>query len=226
MTDIFDGLFGRDDRTEAERAADDTRALKERNSRAEVAFEKERDRRADYLQMDQRMRNIASREINKVVNGLIALGVGYAAWREYGFVGVAAVGAAAWAFAWWQGWDDQKRPSWKIDEVDELAEDSVIQQGIAEWEHDGRSWLRVEDKYLHWDGFFEHPFWEDVNKRVRTYAGMTHAMRAADNASARVTSLPYRVAMRARLKEHDLDWDLPHWARLGVEEQKPGAGDR
>lgn len=222
MADIFDGLFGRDDRTDPERAADDLRELSERNSRAEAAFEKERDRRADYLHMDQRVRNIATREINKVVNGLITLGIGYAAWREYGFAGAAAVGVVAWLIAWWQGREDRKRPAYMIEEVDELAEDSVVQQRIVDYERDGRSWLRIDGQYLNWDGLFDHPFWDDVNKRVRTYAGMTHAKRVADNATVRAASYPYRLAMRDRLKQDDSDWELPHWARLTPEERKTG----
>jgi hypothetical protein len=222
MTDVFEGLFGREERTPEESAVDDLRRLKDRNDSAEAAFQRERERRAEYLHMDQRIRNIASLEVNKVVNSLIAMGVGYAAWKEYGVLGIAGIAAAAWAFVWWQRREDRQRPSWNIDGVDELAEDTVIQNQIAEHERDARSWLRVEGKYLHWDGFFDHPFWEDVNKCVRAYAGMSHAKRVADNAAARARSLPYRQAMQARLKEHNLDWDLPHWARLASNEKTLG----
>lgn len=164
------------------------------------------------------------REVNKVINGLIAFGIGYAAWKEHGFIGVAGVAAAAWAVVWWQRREDGQRPSWKIDKVVELVEDAVIQNRIAEYERDGRSWLRVEGKYLHWEGFFEHSYWKDVNNTVRSYAGTIHAKRAADNASAGAGSLPYRVAMQARLEEHGLDCDPLHWARLAPEEKVAVSG--
>ena len=104
------------------------------------------------------------------------------------------------------------------EEIDDLAEDSVTQELIIEWERQGKPWIIIKGKYLHFEGLFDYPFWQTVQKRVRSYASMTHEKRVADNSAARKASLPFRVAMRARIKDHDLESDLPYWSRLNSSE--------
>ena len=110
-SDIFEAMFGEDERSDEEREAERREWDDERNESARLAFEKERDRRADYIAMDQRIRNIASGEINKVVNAIVFVGVGYAAWREYGFIGAVGIGFAAAGLFWLQSRGEKKHPA-------------------------------------------------------------------------------------------------------------------
>ncbi|MBP8231000.1 MAG: hypothetical protein KAY22_01730 [Rhizorhabdus sp.] len=215
----FRQILGNDERTDDERAEDQRKLDVRRNERAREAFERERDRRIDYLQMDQRIRNIASREVNKVVMvGVVFVGT-YAFGRDYGWPAGAAFLIAIAALHWWDGRKAEKLPRFKIDEVDQLAEDTVTHERIVAYERDGKPWLWVKGQYLHWEGLFDHPFWDDVNRRVRTYAGMSHQKRVADNRAARAASLPFRKAVIARLREQDAEWELPSWARLDSDER-------
>jgi hypothetical protein len=217
---IFDNLFGKDERTDEERKRDKRKWNEESNERSRIAFEKERDRRAEYFAMDQRVRNIVSGEINKLIlMGLVVAGV-YGLGKEYGWPAGVAVVIVAGAIWWWEDRKAQKLPKYKIEEIDELAEDTVTQERIVACERDGKPWLWAEGEYLHWEGVFDHPYWEDMNKRVRSYTGKPHKDRKADNEAARDASLPYRKAMLARLREQGKDWELPYWARLNSEERK------
>ena len=106
-----------------------------------------------------------------------------------------------------------------IEEIDDLAEDSVTQELIVEWERQGNLWIITKGQYLHYEEFFAYPFWQTVQQRVRSYTSMTHDKRIADNSAARKASLPFRVAMRARLKGQNGEWDLPYWSRLNSNEK-------
>ena len=101
-SDIFEAMFGKDERSDEEREAERRERDDVRNESSRLAFEKERDRRADYIAMDQRIRDIASGEINKVINAVVFMGVGYAAWRQYGLVGAVGVGLVAAGLVWLQ----------------------------------------------------------------------------------------------------------------------------
>ncbi|MES2496387.1 MAG: hypothetical protein V4618_09745 [Pseudomonadota bacterium] len=215
----FAAMFGKDERTDNERAEDWRKRDERLNEQSREAFERERDRRADYFHMDQRIRNIVTGEVNKVVMiGLAFVGT-YAFGRDYGWPAGAAFLIGAGALYWWERRKAEKLPRFKIDEVDELAEDTVTHERIVAYERDGKPWLWVKGEYLHWEDFFDHPFWDDVNSRVRTYAGMSHQKRVADNKAARAASLPFRKAMIARLREQDAEWELPGWARLDFDER-------
>ncbi len=218
-SDIFAALFGEEQPSDEEREAERHKWDDERNESSRLAFEKERERRADYIAMDQRIRNIASGEINKVVNALLLMGIGYAAWRGYGFIGAMGVALAGAGLVWLQSRAEKQRPQWMIAEIDDLAEDTVTQELIVEWERQGKPWIIVKGQYLHYEDFFAYPFWQTVQKRVRSYASKPHKIRIADNAAARKASLPFRLAMRARLKAHNVEWDLPSWSRLSSAEK-------
>jgi len=215
----FGALFGVDDSTEDEGEKERRERDRRRNDAAERAFDEERDRRTDYLHMDQRIRNIVSVEINKLLlKGMVIVGA-YSLGREYGWPAGLALLIAAGALYWSDNRKAQKLPRFKIEEVDQLAEDSVTHELIVAYEGDGKPWLWTKGQYLHWEGLFDHPYWETVNLRVRSYVRMSHQQRIADNKAARVASLPFRKAMIARLREQDAEWELPGWARLNSEER-------
>lgn len=215
----FGALFGKSERTAEERENDRREWDRRRNEDAEKAFEKERDRRADCLHMDQRIRNIVSAEINKLIMVGFVIAMVYGLGGQYGWPAGVAVLMVAFALYWWEDRKAQKLPRYKIDEVDRLAEDTVTHERIVAYEREGKAWLWAKGEYLHWEGFFNHPYWEDVNKRVRAYVGMSHQKRAADNKAARAASLSFRKAMIVRLREQDAEWELPAWAWLDFEER-------
>lgn len=206
--------------SEKQRKADERQLIESQNDRAGEAFERERDRRADYLGMEQRIRRIAVEEVNRLTRVIVTLIIAYAANAEYGWPALVVVLLGAFFLAWRADRKEQKLPKHKIEEVDDLASDSVTHERIADLEEAGKVWLVVKGKYPEERYVFDHPYWETVNKRVRRYVSMCHSDRIADNRAARDRSLPYRKAMIAKLKGNDKFWkldkdlDLPNWARI------------
>jgi hypothetical protein len=217
---IFDGVFGKGKQTVEERERAELERNRERNEAAEQAFEKERDRRGDYLHMDQRIRKIVAGEINKLVITGIVIAAVISVGNEYGWPAALAVLVVASSIWWWEDRKAKKLPQFKVEEVDDLAEDTVTHGRIVTYEREGKPWVWVEGEYLEWDDIFDHPYWDEVNNRVRVYVNMPHQMRVADNKAARLVSLPYREAMLARLREQGEDWELPIWARIEPEERR------
>jgi len=190
------------------------------NAEAKAAFEKERDRRSDYLHMNERIRRIVGEEINKaILIGMAGVAV-YTSGQRYGWLAGAAVFAVAVAIWFWLEKQEEKSVHFKIAEVDELAEDTATHNRIVEMEEMGKEWAFVKGRYLHWGDMFDHPFWENVNRKVRSYVAMSHKRRVEDNLSARARSLPYRFAMEAKLKAMDGEWELPAWAHIRSDERK------
>ncbi|WIA56006.1 hypothetical protein N6H05_23810 [Sphingobium sp. WTD-1] len=219
----LEGLFG-GPRSDEERANDERKWDRESNERARIAFEKEKERRADYVAMDQRIRNIVSQEINKVFWVAAFLGAIWWTNDRYGSapaVGVFVIGMAIWL---WEGRKADQLPRKGIEEVDDLAEDTVSHRRIVAFEEAGRPWVTVKGKYLHYEEFNDHPFWDEVNKQVREYVRMSPKSRKSHNRAARDASLPYRLAMQSKLDtaggEHGEEWSLPYFARFDARERR------
>lgn len=219
----FETLFGKDERTTEEREADRLRGIKERHEREQQAFERERDRRADYIAMDNRIRRIIGEEIGKLYILGLAFAAMYGLGNKYGWWAGAAVVVAYVAWHWWEERKLKDTSKYKIEEVDELAEDTVQHERLVELEEAGKPWLHVGNVYVEWTNVFDAPYWEQVNKRVRTYAVTPYQKRIADNAAARSRSLPFREAMNAKLQANpkfkEGDFDLPYWARIRDDEK-------
>jgi len=190
------------------------------NDRDWERFDQQRKQRTENLATDGHIRRIAGEEIAKAVTGPIAIAFVFVFYHEYGWLG--ATGAAlVVAVLWWRSDRETKRRlSYKIDEIDDLAEDTVTHRRIAELAEGGRKWLKVTRRYTEPKEVFDHPYWSEVNECVRRYARIPHHERVADNRSARNKSAPYR---KAAWNEHSApmsDWELPSWARLDSEDLK------
>ncbi len=197
---------------------EENRLLEEQNDRARVAFEKERDRRATYLAMDERINRLAGRQIQATFLACVAVGFIIAVDHEYGKPSSLIAIVAIATICWWQVRNTRKQPSYKIGEVDELAEDTIIHERIVTLERDGKPWAWVKSGYVESDGFFDYPYWEDVKRRVSQYSRMSHRERLDDNKTARRASIAYRKAMLARLTAQESQLELPYWARLSSDE--------
>ncbi|WP_313808823.1 hypothetical protein [Sphingobium sp.] len=218
-TDVFDGLFGKARSAEEQEAAD-REWERESNENARKYFQRERDHRAEYVAMDLRIRNIVNEEIMKCVwMGILLAGV-YSANRDYGTVGGIAVFVAGIAIWIWHDRKSKKRPRYNIEESDELAEDTIGHRRIVEFEEAGKPWVTVKGDHMYFEEFFQHPFWKQVNEQVHEYVRMSPAERKAHNRAARNASLPYRIAMLTKLRTHDKEWELPHFAWIDHEERK------
>ena len=220
----FETLFGTSERTPEAQEADRLRGIRERHEREQLAFERERDRRADHIAMDNRIRRIISEEIGKLYILGLTLAAMYGLGKEYGWWAGVAVIVAYVAWHWWEKRKLMDTSKYKIEEVDELAEDTVQHERLAELEEAGKPWLHVGNVYVEWTNVFDAPYWEQVNKRVRTYAMMPYKQRVADNAAARSRSLPFRVAMNAKLRANprfkEGEFDLPYWAKIRADEKE------
>lgn len=206
----FDELFGKDERTDEQRAADGLIQDRKRNARSYDEFYEERDRRIDHMAMDDRIRSIAVNEIWRflaVISGII--GVSYAGYR-FGWLGSIGVIMAIIALVWVDDRGKQKQTSFKIDEIDELARDTIAHERIVNFASNNQPWLPSGDE----SPLFEHPYWYDANHRMTKYSRQAHKLRLADNAAARAASLPYRKEALRVLQEKDGDSELPYWARI------------
>jgi hypothetical protein len=205
------------DREKAERGR-----AEQRNEWARESFEAERDRRQAYIDMDRRIRSIASQESQKLLAMLAAGALIFGTFYKQGFLPGAAMAGVL--FLWWRYLERQERrlPKHKIEEVDDLAEQAATHHRIANMAEAGEEWLAISGEYLEWSSTFGHPFWDDVNATVRKYARLSHDERLVDLETARARSLPYRRAMEARLKAIDADWHLPGWADIEPGERTDG----
>jgi hypothetical protein len=194
--------------------------LKEQNERQREAFERGKGRRQDYLDMDARIQRIANKQSEKMfynILGFTAIGAGY---YQYGWVGGVAASILFFAFAWRIERSERDNPSFGLGEIDDLAEDTVTHERIVELAGQGVEWLKLRGQWVEADVIFDAPFWELVNKRVRTYRWMTYKARHAENQQARIKSLPVRHAMLISLKRTRLGVDLPAWAEIRSDEAK------
>jgi hypothetical protein len=216
---MIENLFDNEQFLEEEpQLTDEEREAGESNERSRIAFERDAKLRADRFARDQHVRSIVAGEVNKLVIAGVVIAAAYSAKNEYGWAAGAVVISLAGAVWWWENRKLQGLPKYKAEEVDELAEDTVTHERISAYERNAKPWIWVKEEDVHWDDFFDYPYWKDVNDRVRTYVTKSHKDRLADNAKARLESLPYRKAMQAKLREQGGDFELPYWAELSHDE--------
>lgn len=217
-TSIFEGLFDREVRTDEEREADRLKEDRNRNERARMAFEKEQTRRDDYLALDHRIRGIVREELNKAVIGLGFVGAAFWAGNKYGWLGTIGVFAVGGVVLWWETRKAEKLPSFKIDEVDRMAEDIVALERLAEFVDAGKPWYSLKATYVDDSDIFEFPYWERVNARVRLLVKQSHSARQAELHAVRAATLSARRELQARLTEQGKGNREPYWARIGAGE--------
>lgn len=213
-----------DDFSDAEQT-DDQRELKERNRRldrehndtARDNFERARDRRSDYIEMDNRIRRIAGREVRESINMTVFGGLFILAVERGSWLSAAAVAAVGGFLFWENARNKRKDPKYLIGEIDELAENTIAHERIVEFEALGQIWVRAKPGDVVTGKIFEDPYWRTVNERVRHYASISHSERIVDNARARAQSLPHRQFRLAELKFKNLDCELPYWAEITPE---------
>ena len=211
---VFDDLFGKDDRTDEQRAADSLIQDRKRNARSYDEFYEERKRRIDYMAMDDRVQGIAVNVIWRFLCVLTVIIAFYFAGYKYGWLGVIGVGLLLVPVVWFYDRENQKQTSFKIDEIDQLAEDTIAHERIVSFASSNKPWLPSGNE----SPLFENPYWYDVNQRVTQYSRQKHKLRLADNAAARAASLPYRKKALSALRENDGEAELPYWARIDSKE--------
>jgi len=219
MTDSLSKILGRpDERTPEQRAADDeARETRRDNEEQRELFEKDQERRADYLAMDHRIRSIANEEAAKAIYMLGALGLLYGLDKTYGWLGVVGgiifIGVAL----WYSQREQEKTPSYRGEEAFQLGEEAELHARMVAL---GDDWIRIKNNG-DWEcsHLWDAPFWLNARSRAQRYTRMTHKQRRADCLAARRASLPLRVAALAKLRAISLDAELPYVARINDDDR-------
>lgn len=202
LEDIFPGL---PKYTEEERAQQERERIERRNEGFRESYEREKERREKRIWEDDQIRRIAGEEISKTVYVFVAIGFAYGVNKDYGTLGSVGVMAVYFFWLWWSERSKKHKPFQMLDGVDELAEKAVTHQRIVELEHAGKPWIVIEDGYAEYHNLFDHPYWEQVNTRVREYRALSFVNRNEASKAARKASLPFRIAMEQRLKAENIE---------------------
>lgn len=220
MTSDFDDIFDFKQMTPEQRAEDRKRFEREQNQRDSDRFEAERTRREEYLAMDHRIRSIVREENNKLILSLMwtaaLIWLGY----KYGWLGTIGVLTVGGIWFWRDMRKAERATSYKIEDVDRLAEDIVSLERAAEFSEAGKPWYKIKATYVECDDLFEFPYWERVNKKVSLLVRKEHKDRLAELASARAAILEDRLRLQDELTEKGRALDMPYWARLEPTERK------
>lgn len=214
LDNVFESIFGKDERSDDQKKHDNVERLRNKNESDERLFERERDRRLENVQMDQRIRRIAQENTNNLVVTLLFVAGIFWSVSEFGWMGGIAAFCAFMAYSWWDEKHQKKSPRFQLEDVDDLAEDTVTHERISEMAEVDGNWIEVKGGYVEWGDVFEYPYWERVNKKVRNYVSMSHKDRQKDNAVARAASLSYRVSKTDELRALDKGYDLPYRAKV------------
>lgn len=226
INDIFNGLFGPDTRTPEERERDDADVSKDaakyderRNEGFKEQFERAKEQRERSLAEEARIRKIVTEEQNKFFLMLCTwVAAGYLGY-QYGTWAFFTTGLVVWAWQWNSDRKANLKPEYKLDQIDDLAENTVTHERIVEMESSNRSWITLDDEYgPECENVFDHPYWSRVNAKVREYRWKSHKERLADNAAARAASLPFRKAKLTHIQSINAKWELPCWCNIRHDE--------
>jgi hypothetical protein len=214
LDNVFESIFGKDERSDAQRKLDSAERLRNKNESDERLFERDRDRRLENFQMDQRIRRIAQENTNSLVITLLFVAGIFWSVSEFGWLGGITAFCAFMAYSWWDEKHQKKSSRFRLEDVHDLAEDTVTHERIAEMAEAAENWIEVKGGYVEWGDVFEYPYWERVNNKVRNYVSISHTDRMKDNAVARAASLSHRIAKTDELKALDNGYDLPYRAKV------------